>query len=99
MVYILIEHAVEDYETWKPYFEDHDDTREEYGQTGYRLFRGAEDQNDLSILFEWDSMENAQAFLEESDVRDLMEEAGVVGEPEITFLDEVEARMPGRSMA
>ncbi|KAB1198700.1 MULTISPECIES: cyclase [Haloferax] len=96
---ILVKHAVEDFDTWKPYFDDHDSTRREYGSQGYRLFKLSEDSNDLVMVFDWDTMENAQTFLESSDLRSVMGEAGVIGEPEIYFLEEIESKLPEEPLA
>ncbi|WP_416840946.1 hypothetical protein [Haloferax sp. DFSO52] len=96
---ILVKHAVKDYDSWKPYFDNHDSTRNEYGSQGYRLFRTAEDSNDLVMVFDWDTMEDAQKFLEESDLKDVMEDAGVIGEPEIYFLEEIESKLPEEPLA
>lgn len=41
-------------------------------------------------------MKNAEAFVADSDVPEVMRTAGVIGEPEIRFLDGMEIRMPGR---
>lgn len=89
---LLVKHTVEDYETWKTHFDDHASTREEYGERGYRLFRLSEDPNELVTLWEWESAESVQEFMEESDVREAMDESGVVGEPEMYFLEEIEDR-------
>lgn len=99
MVDILIKHTVEDYDAWKPGFDDHDSTREEYGQLGYELYRVSDDPNAIVIMMEWDSVENAQRFLEESDVKEKMAELGVIGEPEIYFLDSIESRVPSTPSA
>lgn len=94
MISILIKHDVADYSEWKVAFDAHDSVREEFGQQGYRLFTNAEDGNHVVAVLEWDSVENARRFLEESDVEAAMADAGVVSEPEISFLDEQEARQP-----
>ena len=99
MTIVSVSHEVESFDDWKPYFDDHDSVREEYGQQSYRLFRGEDNPNDITAQMEWDSRENAERFLEESDVREIMAESGVVGEPEIRFLEEVETRMPSRPSA
>ena len=93
-MHILVKHTVEDFDTWKPGFDDHASTRVEYGSQGYTLFRDSADPNELIILMEWDSAENAQRFMEESDLKERMEELGVIGEPEITFIEEAEAKSP-----
>ncbi|HZD43496.1 MAG TPA: hypothetical protein VE134_05495 [Methanomicrobiales archaeon] len=94
MATVLIKHTVEDYETWKAYYDDHASTREEFGERGYRLYHVADDPNEIVILFEWDSPENAQEFLETSDLPEVMESAGVMGEPEVYHLDEIETKTP-----
>lgn len=91
---LLIKHTVEDYETWKSQFDEHASTRAEYGERGYRLFHGSDDPNEITILFEWDSAENARSFLDESDLREVMDAAGVIGDPEVYFLDEIEEKTP-----
>lgn len=92
MVRVLLRHSVEDYDTWKSHFDEHESTRKEHGEEGYQLLRETDDPNDLVMLFNWDSTENARGFLDSSDLRDTMAEAGVVGEPEISFLDEIESQ-------
>ena len=39
-------------------------------------------------------LDNAERFLEESDLKDVMHELGVMGDPEIHFLEEIEAKTP-----
>ncbi|WP_254535141.1 antibiotic biosynthesis monooxygenase [Halomarina litorea] len=99
MVNVLIRHTVEDYERWKPYFDDHAGVRAEGGERGYRLFRTFEDPNEVVILFEWDTGDNARAFLESEDLRERMHEAGVLGTPEVAILDELEAKTAGEPVA
>src|SRR5215208_4517756 len=60
MPYLLVRHKVEDYERWKPGFEEHGATRKESGSKGVRLFRSADDPNETVILLEWDDLENAR---------------------------------------
>lgn len=99
MVNVLIRHTVSDYDAWKTHFDEHASTRREHGSQGYSLFSVSEEPNELVILFDWDSVENAQRFLDSSDLRDVMTEAGVVGEPEIRFLDEIESKTSETPMA
>lgn len=99
MINILLKHTVENYDAWKPGFDANDSTRRENGQVGYELFRVSDDPNEIVMMMEWDTAENAQRFLEESDVRERMAELGVVGEPEIYFLDSIESKMPSTPSA
>ncbi|WP_458210033.1 hypothetical protein [Haladaptatus sp. NG-SE-30] len=90
MAYILIRHTVEEYDEWKPTFDDHAQTRESMGSRGGHLFRTTEDPNDLVILFEWDSLDNAREFAESDDLRETMQRAGVTDQPEIAYVEKRE---------
>jgi heme-degrading monooxygenase HmoA len=91
MPYLLVRHKVEDYERWKRVFDhDHGATRERSGSKGGWILRNAEDLNELVILLEWDSLENAQRFANADDLREAMQRAGVADQPDVYFLEEVE---------
>ena len=42
------------------------------------------------MLLEWDNLQNAQAFAGSAGLQTAMEKAGVVGQPDILFLEEIE---------
>src|ERR671938_1594791 len=90
MPYMLVRHTVEDYERWKPGFEEHGATRKESGSKGVRLFRNADDLNETVILLEWDDLENARQFAQSDDLRETMQRLGVAVQPDILFLEEEE---------
>jgi heme-degrading monooxygenase HmoA len=52
--------------------------------------RNADDPNELLILLEWDSLENARRFTDADDLREAMQRAGVADQPDVYFLEEVE---------
>ena len=90
MPYMLVRHKVEDYENWKPVFEEHGDLRRESGSKGVRLFRNADDPNETVILLEWEDLQHARRFAQSEDLREAMQRAGVAERPDIYFLEEVE---------
>lgn len=90
MPYLLIHHKVENFNKWKPKFDEHGEKRRAAGSKNYQIFHSADDANNLVLLFEWDNMENARAFAESDDLKQKMKEAGVIGEPDIYFLNEGE---------
>jgi heme-degrading monooxygenase HmoA len=93
MPYILIRHKVADYQRWKPAFDAHGATRKAGGSKGARLLRSAEDPNEIVILLEWESLEKAREFAQSDDLRKTMQRAGVVGKPDVYFLEELERPM------
>lgn len=64
MVYSLQRAVVGDYEEWKAIVEDLADRRAESGSLGGRLFRSPANPNEVAVLFEWESEENAREFME-----------------------------------
>ena len=89
MSYLLVRHRVEDYAKWKPLFDEHRSTRLAGGSTSELLLRNAHDPNELTVLFEWDTLEHAQQFVQSEDLRQVMQRAGVVGQPDVSFLEKV----------
>jgi heme-degrading monooxygenase HmoA len=51
------------------------------------VFRNATDPNELVILFEWSDLEQARQFAQSEDLRQGMQRAGVVDQPDIYLLE------------
>jgi heme-degrading monooxygenase HmoA len=90
MAHLLVHHQVGDFDTWKAAFDQHDATRRASGGGNYMLFRSADDPNEVVVVFEWDSVENARAFSTSDDLREAMQRAGVAGPPTIVYMDQYE---------
>jgi heme-degrading monooxygenase HmoA len=90
MPYLLVRHRVADYERWKVAFDAHGVTRQANGSRGGQLFRDAADPNELVVLLEWDILENARQFAHSEELREVMQRAGVVDRPDISFLKDGE---------
>lgn len=88
MASLLVHHKVEDYNKWKPIFDEHSSFRAQNGSQGGRVFRSLNDPNDLFILFEWDSIANAQKFAQSDNLKETMKNAGVIGMPDVYFVEE-----------
>ncbi|HYA86693.1 MAG TPA: cyclase [Nitrospirota bacterium] len=84
--YILVRHKVRDYSVWKRGYDAHLPKRLEAGLTEKYLFRGANETNEVIILFEAKDLDRAKAFSESLDLRQAMEKAGVIDKPDIYFL-------------
>ncbi|WP_336359921.1 antibiotic biosynthesis monooxygenase [Haladaptatus sp. ZSTT2] len=90
MAHMLVHHRVKDYPTWKKTFDEHAATRKKNGERSHELFCSDDDPNDVTILMEFDTEAHARGFAESDDLRQVMERAGVVGKPEISYLTHVE---------
>lgn len=88
MAKLLVHHKVQDYSTWRQIFDEDDRRREEYGSTGSQVLKSASDPNDLTIIMDWPSVDAAKAFATSDDLKEKMKHAGVISQPEMTFLVE-----------
>jgi heme-degrading monooxygenase HmoA len=88
MAHVLVHHKVADYAKWKPVFDKHSSIRAQNGSRGGKVFRNVSNPNDLFLLLEWDTLENAQKFSQSENLKEAMQDAGVEGIPEIYFVEE-----------
>ena len=86
---LFIQHTVQDFDKWKVAFDADEENRKNLGSQGGFLWRGTDDQNVVSVLLNWDSVDNIKKFMESPELKEKMEEAGVTGEPVVYFLEEV----------
>lgn len=84
--FLLVKHKVEDYTVWRKAYDDHKKVRSEYGLTLTALGRDTDDPSNIIVLFNNGKTENIVAFLEKSDLKEAMKNAGVIGEPNISVL-------------
>ena len=99
-MYIIVQHKVRDYDSWKPAFDDHESVRAKYGCKGHTVFRGADDPNDITILMEWESRERADEFMRDPSLAEAMQRGGVASEPRATALEQADTtRYPQRQAA
>jgi hypothetical protein len=87
MAFMLIRHKVKDFQAWKAGYDTHLTMRTAAGLTEKYLLRGADDRNEVVVLFEAQSLDGAKAFAASADLRAKMQEVGVIDKPDIYFLD------------
>ncbi len=86
MTHLLVRHKVADFAKWKPVYDGHRAARQNAGLREKNLLRSIDNPNEVVLLFEAEDLKRAQVFAESSDLREAMQNAGVVGKPDILFL-------------
>ena len=89
MIVAAIRHPVEDYDRWKAGYDAYPPTAN--GALFARVNRSVDDPNVIAVVAGFESVEAAQAFLNNPELARRMEEAGVSGPPRIEIYEEVEA--------
>ena len=88
MVRMFVRHDVADYDTWRKGYDAFDETRVPMGVKGDAVFRSVENPNDVTVWHDFDSAEQAQAFVQSEELRSAMQDAGVQGEPQIWTVEQ-----------
>ena len=89
MINVLVHHEVADYTVWRAAFDSSLDWRRKNGECSCRILRSVGNVNDVTLFFEWESLEKARAFLASQELKAKMANAGVKGAPRVDILNEV----------
>ena len=82
---LTIHIKVKDYATWRPAYDGHEKNRLSAGITNGRVFRNAQDPNDIVILQDVADVAKARTWLGSNDMKATMQKSGVVGSPNVRF--------------
>jgi len=86
----VISHKVENFETWKAAFDAHAQARTDAGIAAAHVNQAVEDPNQVTVYLASDDDQAIAAFIGSPDLKDAMQQAGVVGAPSIAFVTPVE---------
>ena len=91
MIYVTIRHAVGDYRRWKESFDIHAAARQAGGATGeVHVMRNLDAADEITVLLGWRDLHQARAFTQSVSLQEALQQAGVVGLPEVRFCEKVE---------
>ncbi|MGP0091922.1 MAG: hypothetical protein ACLPKB_18480 [Xanthobacteraceae bacterium] len=76
---------VKDYSSWRKSYDENEKSRLSNGITNGRVFRRAEDPNDVVILQDVADVPKARTWFGSDDMKAVMQKSGVVGSPSIRF--------------
>ena len=86
---LMVRHPVADFDRWKKGFDEHQSFRESAGMLGHHVNRAEDDPNSLSIYFAVSDVDQAKGFTESPELKSIMQEVGVTGPPEFTWMTPV----------
>lgn len=83
---MICQHGVEDFDKWKGVFDSVYEMRKGAGEQSAQVLRGVENPNMITMIFEWDTLENARAYANNPNLGEAMGAAGVNTPPSFRFL-------------
>jgi quinol monooxygenase YgiN len=90
MSYVLVRHKVADYAKWKRTVRSAAAWRKASGELSFQVFRSSVDPNDLTVLCRWAGAAQMKKFVESAELRERMQQAGVINKPDIQFFSKAE---------
>jgi hypothetical protein len=82
---LTIHLKVKDFNAWRTSYNGREQNRVSAGIKNGRVFRNADDQNDVVILQDVTDVAKARTWLGSPEMKTAMEKSGVVGSPSIRF--------------
>ena len=92
MPYGIFWFTVEDYPKWKSVYDEHASARKVSGAITSQVLQNADNLNEVIVLLEYQSIEEAKKFSESEGLRLSMQRAGVNSVPNIIFVNESEKK-------
>ena len=89
MAHVMVNHDVADFDTWKTAFDEHESMRQESSISVTGLYRGKDNPNNVTVMMSGND-DNLNSFMDSEELKEAMQKAGVVSQPNIWMLDKVD---------
>ena len=90
MAWTMIEHKVNDYNTWKQVYDRTAEVKRRNGWKRYRVFQVAQERTHLIVMDQFERADQAQEYLNSDFLKDALKQMGVVGTPTMLLLEGLE---------
>jgi hypothetical protein len=88
-VRLFVRHDVADFGAWKKGYDSHADWQKKMGVFNQAVYQSTSNPNDVTVIHDFHSLEEAKAFLASAELKDRMDKIGVKGTPQMWFTGEV----------
>jgi hypothetical protein len=85
--FLMVQGKVKDFKTWKPAYDAHSSVRRNFGLSEDQVFHSADDPNQFVIVLKAADLNRAKAFMADPSVQEVISKSGVIGTPDIHFLE------------
>lgn len=87
---MVVIHKVDDYDKWRVGYDDFDARRKEAGIVGHAVNQALDDRHRVIVYHQANDLDTLRTFAASDELRDRMKNAGVVGTPDIHFIESVD---------
>jgi len=86
---IMVQHQVANFDVWKSAYMAHDSIRQASGISHFQIGRNTDDSNSLIVIDKISDVQKAKDFGSSPGLKEIMQKAGVIGAPTISYADVV----------
>jgi hypothetical protein len=87
-VIAVVQHRVKDYPGWREIYDGFADLRLPHVGTSQGVYRATDDPNNVLVIHRFATAADAGVFLDAAYLRDVMDRAGVEGQPRIELYED-----------
>lgn len=88
MSFLISSIEVEDYNKWRTVFDEGEQSRRQHGMNGGRVYQDVANPNLVTVIVEG-GLSGMQTYRDSQEIKDSMSQAGVLGPPRISFVEDV----------
>ena len=85
---VIISHKVENYKKWKEIYDRDEERRSQAGLREISAGQKADEPNIVYMVFEASDSNKVKEMMQDQNLKDLMDEAGVISKPELIIIEE-----------
>jgi heme-degrading monooxygenase HmoA len=86
---VIVRHKVKDLAKWQTVFDGMDAFHRANGAKDTQVLRGTDDPYEVVVIAEFENADKAHRFAQKEELKKAMEQGGVIGQPEVHFLEHV----------
>lgn len=87
MAIVILTHKVENFNKWKPYYDRDVERRKNAGLKEIICGKNSEEPNVVYMVFESNDPPRVREMLKDPELKEIMEEAGVLEKPELIVIE------------
>jgi heme-degrading monooxygenase HmoA len=87
MAKMILIQKVTDYNHWKSVFDSMKPVRNSYGSTGAKVFRADNEPNEIIVVSDWRSIDQAKKYSQSQELKDALKKGGANGSSNFYFVD------------
>jgi heme-degrading monooxygenase HmoA len=80
-----VRHEIGDFAAWRKIYDGNEPVRKKMGVIAHEIYRSVDNPNEVTVIHDFKTLEKARAWASSSELKAVLQKAGVTGTPQIWF--------------